>query len=69
MAGYVKLGSEETGMLNIYDMFGRLIKAYSLNPNNNILPIGSHIGEEGVYIYQIVVEDQTKATGKLTRIR
>ena len=54
--------------INIYDITGKLVKKYILNPNNNYLQINTNL-IEGIYLYQIIVNESIVKSDKIVIIQ
>lgn len=63
------LRNDEKGTLKIYDLTGQLISIYSLLPEKNILQIEDITLDNGVYLYEIGVNDKILIKEKLIIIR
>ena len=59
----------ESGLLNIYDITGKLVQSYKLTTETKTQLINGHMLESGVYLYDIVVNGRRIKTEKLTIIK
>ncbi len=56
------------GIIKIYDLTGKLIKEYKLNSNSNNLTLNTNLNN-GIYSYQVIVNNKTVKTDKLIIIK
>jgi len=63
------LKQDEVGTIKIYDIAGKLIVNYPLNANANQLQINNTDLDNGIYMYDIIVNDKTVKTEKLVIIK
>ena len=59
--------SKDRGEVNIYDITGKLVDKYILNPNNDYLLINTTLNK-GIYLYQIIVNDNMVKSDKIVII-
>jgi len=69
MSGYIQLGKEETGYLQVFDLFGAEIHEFRITQGRNTLPIGEYVHQAGIYIYRVKVDNGIKRSGKLVKIQ
>ncbi len=60
--------STDTGTIKIYDLTGKLMEEYKLNSNNNTLTLTTNLSN-GIYLYQIIVNDKIVKSDKLVIIK
>jgi len=60
-----RLSELEMGELKIFDVTGRLVAQYNLNPNETILQINQTILNDGLYLYQVLTNGQIVGSDKL----
>lgn len=65
---YIPLEKGQTGMLLIFDLAGKLIKAMSLTSGNDISEISTAELNEGIYTYRLIVGNANVKSGKLSII-
>ena len=64
------LNETEVGKLNIYDVSGRLIDSYNLlSGENKQLNINKTDLENGIYFYEVIINDKLQASDKLIIIK
>lgn len=63
------INTTDTGILQIYDVTGKQLKNYVLNPENKSMNIIANELSAGVYYYSIKVNDLSVKTDKLVIIR
>ncbi|MGQ0828226.1 MAG: T9SS type A sorting domain-containing protein [Bacteroidota bacterium] len=59
---------KQNGILNIYDVTGKLIEEYELNANRGELQINTNLSN-GIYLYQVIVNDRIVKSDKLVVIK
>lgn len=64
-----KIGDNETGVINIYDITGKMIKSNIFNSTNSSLSIDASNLEAGMYYYEINVDGNKMKTDKLIIIK
>ena len=64
-----KLKSNETGLLNIMDVTGKLVSTHTLESAKNSLQINANELNNGVYFYQIMVNGNVVGADKLIIIK
>jgi len=68
VVGRIKIGSEESGYLEIYTTQGKKLGIYQLNEGTNSIPYSDLMTLPGVYIYRVYVNGEIKNTDKLVKI-
>lgn len=64
-----KLSENETGVISIYDVTGKLLKSNSFNSNNNSLSIDASRLDAGAYYYDVKVGDRRAKADKLIIVK
>lgn len=64
-----KLKQNESGIITIMDIAGKLVVSYTLEKNKSILSIYANELNNGVYLYQIVVNGNVVSANKLIIIK
>ncbi len=64
-----KIGENETGLITIYDITGRMVKQEKLNAENKTLLIHANELNAGTYYYEIKVGDKKVKLDKLVIIK
>ena len=64
-----KLKQDEAGIVNIMDITGKLVLSYALEKNENNLSIYSNELNNGVYLFQIVINGNVVSADKLIIIK
>ena len=64
-----QLNETDRGELSIYDLAGRKLKAYSLITGNTTLTIEENDLSNGVYLYQVIINDKKVKTDRVVIIK
>jgi hypothetical protein len=65
----IHLEDQQTGVLKVYDVTGKLELSKTLNENSDVSEISIASLSDGMYIYKIIVNNTTVNSGKLSIIR
>jgi len=60
-----KLGDNESGILQIFDVKGHQLKAYTLLPGENVQDISMNDADCGIYLYRVTVNDKIVLSNKI----
>ena len=69
MAGYLQLGPDESGYLQVYDLFGQEIRQFKITEGVNNIPLGEILKQSGIYVYQVTISNQVKRTDKIIKVQ
>jgi hypothetical protein len=64
-----KINQGDKGMIKIYDLTGKLMFSYELNANTDQMQINNADLNNGIYMYDIIVNNKTVKTDKLVIIK
>ncbi|MGQ0828229.1 MAG: T9SS type A sorting domain-containing protein [Bacteroidota bacterium] len=59
---------KQNGILNIYDVTGKLIEEHELSANRNELQLTTNLNN-GIYLYHVIMNDKIMKSGKLVIIK
>jgi hypothetical protein len=62
------LKQDDVGAIRIYDLTGKLVEEYGLNTNRNELQLNTNLNN-GVYLYQVIVNERIVKSNKLVIIK
>ena len=64
-----QLNDSDNGELSIYDLAGRKLKTYPLNTRNTTLTIEENDLSNGIYLYQVIINDKKVKTDRVVIIK
>ena len=63
------LDEDHTGSLQVYDLSGKLLRNYQLEQGSNSLQLYLEELDNGIYLYQFIINGEMKSSDKLIIIK